>query len=990
MCLWVASAPRQGLGPGPSGPLATLRGRAVTPTLFARPALTLGPLTPAPGLPQCSLQGLIAQRLVLGPTQPADEYHGPDVEAIAGAARDAKDEEALANGNDVLGSSASYLRGRDIAGNGSEPAQMTHGRGIMVDREGNYVMWSRDGEGMWRGVVAGQCVPGKWSHLALVQKGDVLTAFMDGAKRKHVQMKGHQGPAYVPYYTVGRLTDGRSAAFYTANGLVDEVRVYERDLSPQDVRCGANTRITGRERGIAAYLRMDEGAGTTLISTAHATEVSSEVVGGAPRWISASGFRKVEISPEAPDAKACEYDMSVVDTVGIHMARLKEGQGCPNECSGNGKCDLEKGTCLCNPGFVEEDCSVSNYQGYALSFDGKMQYVVLPPMGLHNSMQLEAWLKLSDVAGANPVRVDTDMEVEGAVAWEIQDGKVQLTVTGAEPATQTFDYTLEAETWYLVSVAYSKKHAEREGTGSATLYINGKPESVVEYTNTVGVQLGAAWLGARKFASTYFSGLMDEVRIFARVSPPKETAYVHAAARLEGNELGLLAYYSFDERGDLALDRTRTAGSGRDREFATTTSDVPSEMNARVLGEAPRVISDAPFLPCIAHCNMQGMCWNGTCECEEWFGGRACQKLMCPNYCSGNGHCVLDNSTMRYAEILALNISSAAENTTGKLYAEDIHRIATRDSLLYNLTANVANTTEFAVRGEVRRAIEEFMARTAPKKCQCADGFFGPDCSARQCLNDCSGHGICVNGTCGCEDRWGGVDCSEKRCINGCSGHGECYDGTCICDAGWTGDDCATKPACSGGCNGHGVCLDDACDCDDGWTGDQCEWGSGCPNFCSGRGRCVDNQCMCDKMFSGPDCGDVRCPRDCSGHGDCVDGTCYCEAGFSGGDCSQSSLWPMRCHAVRRGKRTTTQCKRGWVLATPPIGSQVLEIQYGEANGAKAFEGTLSEQDQPTVTDAKWSKQARAAGEELARLFAPSRVTEATGAQGEQGEEEEG
>jgi len=311
--------------------------------------------------------------------------------------------------------------------------------------------------------------------------------------------------------------------------------------------------------------------------------------------------------------------------------------------------------------------------------------------------------------------------------------------------------------------------------------------------------------------------------------------------------------------------------------------------------------------------------------------------------------------------------------------------------MLANLTAAVADASGDAAFDEARRAILDYMSKAEPKRCDCFDGFSGPDCSFRSCPNDCSDKGICVNGTCGCKAGWGGVDCSEKRCINHCSGKGECYDGVCVCDAGYTGDDCAQQAPCSGGCSGHGLCLDDTCECDDGWTGEKCEWGDGCPNFCSGRGRCVENQCICDTMFSGPDCGEVRCPRDCSGHGDCVDGTCTCEAGWSADDCSQSALWPMRCHSVRRGKRVTSQCRRGWVLATPTIGSQVLEIKYGNGEGgAKPFEGVLKEQDQPTVTPVQWSEQARQAGKDLAEMLRAGHFRDGiTGGAGAEDEDEE-
>ena len=39
--------------------------------------------------------------------------------------------------------------------------------------------------------------------------------------------------------------------------------------------------------------------------------------------------------------------------------------------------------------------------------------------------------------------------------------------------------------------------------------------------------------------------------------------------------------------------------------------------------------------------------------------------------------------------------------------------------------------------------------------------------------------------------RRGGYDCSLVYCLNECTGHGECIDGTCACADNYHGDDCS-------------------------------------------------------------------------------------------------------------------------------------------------------------------------------------------------------
>ena len=44
----------------------------------------------------------------------------------------------------------------------------------------------------------------------------------------------------------------------------------------------------------------------------------------------------------------------------------------------------------------------------------------------------------------------------------------------------------------------------------------------------------------------------------------------------------------------------------------------------------------------IAECSNQGVCDSatGTCKCFDGFEGDACQRMACPNDCSGHGRCV--------------------------------------------------------------------------------------------------------------------------------------------------------------------------------------------------------------------------------------------------------------------------------------------------------------------------------------------------------------
>lgn len=588
---------------------------------------------------------------------------------------------------------------------------------------------------------------------------------------------------------------------------------------------------------------------------------------------------------------------------------------CPKGCDGRGVC--KGGKCLCFTGFIGTGCQEKNYQGYALAFENS-GYVQTLPLGSHKSFTVEAWVRLARV----PESKDKPMVIFGSGSRMslsvISNGRLSFHVQGNLPPTVVFDDAaghLKPFEWYHVAVSYSMRHAGRTGTGSSSLYVNGKWVQTLGYSVDVGSTKRVDVAGGK--IGEHFHGVIDELRVFGRALSPKELSH-HHAGRLTGSEPGVLANFRFDEGwGTSVLDHL---------------AEKKERHNALLVGRAEYVKSYAPFEICNLGCSNHGMCLvtqdsNGAeqmvCKCDQGFDGKTCETQVCPGEipCNQpNGYCqrtIMQDTPHWKAPKLPPMFMHQGNDT--------------RDELMqYKGTeeTGVKKALEDAV--ELVKKAEWAAAHHKAWKCVCKPLYAGDACDKRKCPADCSQHGSCTKeGKCLCDEGWEGTTCNRKLCPNDCSDHGQCVDGQCVCDAGFTGNDCGILNQCPKGCSGHGRCVMAECQCDAAYTGDDCSWAASCYNFCSGRGSCVDDACVCDKLYTGIDCSEPRCPNDCGGRGDCIRGICMCEPGFEGAACETDVIWPMRCSTQRNGFTSSNSCKRGIeALEVVPQAAQVMQVKF--------------------------------------------------------------
>jgi hypothetical protein len=100
-----------------------------------------------------------------------------------------------------------------------------------------------------------------WTHVTVTYDGSTLHLYLNGTEVKTLSTTGSL-PA-VASITLGK--DNQTACCYFS-GKIDELRLWSKYLSLDEVRTGMSDCIEGTEANLVAYYRFDDGAGSTALS----------------------------------------------------------------------------------------------------------------------------------------------------------------------------------------------------------------------------------------------------------------------------------------------------------------------------------------------------------------------------------------------------------------------------------------------------------------------------------------------------------------------------------------------------------------------------------------------------------------------------------------------------------------------------------------------------------------------------------------------------
>jgi len=224
------------------------------------------------------------------------------------------------------------------------------------------------------------------------------------------------------------------------------------------------------------------------------------------------------------------------------------------ECSGADCSSLNHdcSDCTCGCGSYALDEKIYS----SLSFDGDGDYVSIPSINPTNAITVSAWVKSSSTTGYSGVWQIVSKYSAYILGTSSTGGNNMCFITYDTTWRYGSCYAVpDPENWHYFVGTYDSL------TNVKNLYVDGILRDTTNPSGLLRLDTGPINIGHRECCSGYyFSGLIDEVRIYNRALAEDE-AFQHYQGVYQ-DESGLVGHWKFDDEGTVALDSSGNGNNG--------------------------------------------------------------------------------------------------------------------------------------------------------------------------------------------------------------------------------------------------------------------------------------------------------------------------------------------------------------------------------------------------------------------------------------------
>ncbi|MEI7938094.1 MAG: LamG-like jellyroll fold domain-containing protein [Verrucomicrobiota bacterium] len=427
--------------------------------------------------------------------------------------------------------------------------------------EGGIALWNASSCGFWvklqnsnpQGYYANEdtVITNVWIHLVAVYKqGQFVEFWVNGSLAESNAIPNYAlytDPAFPLNSSLGNY-DYAPGPYNGFSGAMDDVRIYNRALSPVEVQALYQCEATPPDYPIITQQPQSRtvSAGSNVTFTLTAS-------GRAPlgyQWrlngtnITGATGTSLTLSNVQP-ALAGNYTLRVTNTYGSAVSSnavlaVNQASGCATPPTGlvswwrgEGAASDSAGT---NTGVLEGGLAFSGGEvGQAFCFNGTNADVRLPAsaslnVGLSAGFTIETWINPADITQQHPL-----------VEWNDGSFGVHLWIAGDGPGALWFavkdtglnDHVLSSAAGLLVSNVWQHVAATyTKSNGNAVVYVNGVPRAQANLGVVTPRTIGDLYFGLRPYdggAGMRFAGLMDEVSLYNRALSAAEIQAIYSA-----------------------------------------------------------------------------------------------------------------------------------------------------------------------------------------------------------------------------------------------------------------------------------------------------------------------------------------------------------------------------------------------------------------------------------------------------------------------------